>query len=219
MNTRGVISKTQKDLHLNEDIYAGMNAFGRGGLIKLPLPGICTRPSCPRYAAARSQHFLSLPGVEVSTNDYSSTSSNKNGSTNSSINNSSSSFDDDLGRNTNCASFNEGTPEATTFATTPAPSATTRHATSAAAATVGSFPAVFAPYSDELRLTPLIYERWGAKTAGQTRGTFGAPAKRLSRLSKILHNLFTLMDTSFFTRLFQPHFTPIKIYIMALYKH
>ncbi|KZV72587.1 glycosyltransferase family 48 protein [Peniophora sp. CONT] len=34
MNTRGGISKAQKGLHLNEDIYAGMNAFGRGGWIK-----------------------------------------------------------------------------------------------------------------------------------------------------------------------------------------
>ena len=34
MNTRGGISKAQKGLHLNEDIYAGMNAFGRGGRIK-----------------------------------------------------------------------------------------------------------------------------------------------------------------------------------------
>jgi len=29
-----VVSKAQKGLHLNEDIYAGMNAFGRGGKIK-----------------------------------------------------------------------------------------------------------------------------------------------------------------------------------------
>ena len=34
MNTRGGISKAQKGLHLNEDIYAGINAFGRGGRIK-----------------------------------------------------------------------------------------------------------------------------------------------------------------------------------------
>jgi 1,3-beta-glucan synthase len=34
MNTRGGISKAQKGLHLNEDIYAGMTAFGRGGRIK-----------------------------------------------------------------------------------------------------------------------------------------------------------------------------------------
>ncbi|KAJ8469972.1 hypothetical protein ONZ51_g8642 [Trametes cubensis] len=34
MTTRGGISKAQKGLHLNEDIYAGMNAFGRGGRIK-----------------------------------------------------------------------------------------------------------------------------------------------------------------------------------------
>ncbi|KAJ7846048.1 1,3-beta-glucan synthase [Mycena olivaceomarginata] len=34
MNTRGGVSKAQKGLHLNEDIYAGMNAFGRGGRIK-----------------------------------------------------------------------------------------------------------------------------------------------------------------------------------------
>ncbi|THU88102.1 1,3-beta-glucan synthase [Dendrothele bispora CBS 962.96] len=34
MNTRGGVSKAQKGLHLNEDIYAGMNAFGRGGKIK-----------------------------------------------------------------------------------------------------------------------------------------------------------------------------------------
>ncbi|KAI0049527.1 glycosyltransferase family 48 protein [Auriscalpium vulgare] len=34
MNTRGGISKAQKGLHLNEDIYAGMNALGRGGRIK-----------------------------------------------------------------------------------------------------------------------------------------------------------------------------------------
>ena len=34
MNTRGGVSKAQKGLHLNEDIYAGMNAFGRGGSIK-----------------------------------------------------------------------------------------------------------------------------------------------------------------------------------------
>src|SRR5258707_10037117 len=34
MITRGGISKAQKGLHINEDIYAGMNAFGRGGRIK-----------------------------------------------------------------------------------------------------------------------------------------------------------------------------------------
>ena len=34
MITRGGASKAQKGLHLNEDIYAGMNAFGRGGRIK-----------------------------------------------------------------------------------------------------------------------------------------------------------------------------------------
>ncbi|KAJ7598333.1 glycosyl transferase [Mycena floridula] len=34
MNTRGGVSKAQKGLHLNEDIYVGMNAFGRGGRIK-----------------------------------------------------------------------------------------------------------------------------------------------------------------------------------------
>ena len=34
MNTRGGISKAQKGLHLNEDIFAGMNAFRRGGKIK-----------------------------------------------------------------------------------------------------------------------------------------------------------------------------------------
>ncbi|KAJ1925812.1 1,3-beta-D-glucan synthase [Tieghemiomyces parasiticus] len=34
MTTRGGISKAQKGLHLNEDIYAGMNAFERGGRIK-----------------------------------------------------------------------------------------------------------------------------------------------------------------------------------------
>ncbi|KAJ7754416.1 1,3-beta-glucan synthase component-domain-containing protein [Mycena olivaceomarginata] len=34
MNTRGGVSKAQKGLHLNEDIYAGMNVFGRGGRIK-----------------------------------------------------------------------------------------------------------------------------------------------------------------------------------------
>lgn len=34
MTTRGGISKAQKGLHLNEDIYAGMNAVCRGGLIK-----------------------------------------------------------------------------------------------------------------------------------------------------------------------------------------
>lgn len=34
MTTRGGISKAQKGLHLNEDIYAGMNAFQRGGRIK-----------------------------------------------------------------------------------------------------------------------------------------------------------------------------------------
>lgn len=33
MITWGVVSKAQKGLHLNEDIYAGMNAFGpRGGV-------------------------------------------------------------------------------------------------------------------------------------------------------------------------------------------
>ena len=31
MTTRGGVSKAQKGLHLNEDIYAGMTAFGRGG--------------------------------------------------------------------------------------------------------------------------------------------------------------------------------------------
>ncbi|ORX89476.1 1,3-beta-glucan synthase [Basidiobolus meristosporus CBS 931.73] len=34
INTRGGVSKAQKGLHLNEDIYAGMNAFERGGRIK-----------------------------------------------------------------------------------------------------------------------------------------------------------------------------------------
>ncbi|SCU86383.1 LAFA_0E00408g1_1 [Lachancea sp. 'fantastica'] len=34
MTTRGGISKAQKGLHLNEDIYAGMNAVCRGGRIK-----------------------------------------------------------------------------------------------------------------------------------------------------------------------------------------
>ncbi|KAG6884155.1 1,3-beta-D-glucan synthase [Termitomyces sp. T159_Od127] len=34
MSTRGGVSKAQKGLHLNEDIYAGMNAFGRGARIK-----------------------------------------------------------------------------------------------------------------------------------------------------------------------------------------
>ncbi|KAI9478173.1 MAG: putative 1,3-beta-D-glucan synthase subunit [Benjaminiella poitrasii] len=34
MTTRGGVSKAQKGLHLNEDIYAGINAFGRGGRIK-----------------------------------------------------------------------------------------------------------------------------------------------------------------------------------------
>ncbi|KAL7748483.1 1,3-beta-D-glucan synthase [Sorochytrium milnesiophthora] len=34
MATRGGVSKAQKGLHLNEDIYAGMNAFMRGGRIK-----------------------------------------------------------------------------------------------------------------------------------------------------------------------------------------
>ena len=34
MSTRGGVSKAQKGLHLNEDIFAGMNAFGRGGRIK-----------------------------------------------------------------------------------------------------------------------------------------------------------------------------------------
>ena len=34
MTTRGGVSKAQKGLHLNEDIFAGMNAFGRGGRIK-----------------------------------------------------------------------------------------------------------------------------------------------------------------------------------------
>ncbi|KAI8967273.1 1,3-beta-glucan synthase component-domain-containing protein [Mycotypha africana] len=34
MTTRGGVSKAQKGLHLNEDIYAGMNAFTRGGRIK-----------------------------------------------------------------------------------------------------------------------------------------------------------------------------------------
>ncbi|EIE85639.1 hypothetical protein RO3G_10349 [Rhizopus delemar RA 99-880] len=34
MNTRGGVSKAQKGLHLNEDIYAGMNSFIRGGRIK-----------------------------------------------------------------------------------------------------------------------------------------------------------------------------------------
>lgn len=34
MTTRGGISKAQKGLHLNEDIYAGINAIGRGGRIK-----------------------------------------------------------------------------------------------------------------------------------------------------------------------------------------
>ncbi|ODQ77692.1 glycosyltransferase family 48 protein [Babjeviella inositovora NRRL Y-12698] len=34
MTTRGGISKAQRGLHLNEDIYAGMNAVARGGRIK-----------------------------------------------------------------------------------------------------------------------------------------------------------------------------------------
>lgn len=34
MSTRGGVSKSQKGLHLNEDIYAGMNAILRGGRIK-----------------------------------------------------------------------------------------------------------------------------------------------------------------------------------------
>lgn len=34
MNTRGGVSKSQRGLHLNEDIYAGMNAVIRGGRIK-----------------------------------------------------------------------------------------------------------------------------------------------------------------------------------------
>ncbi|ODV94603.1 hypothetical protein PACTADRAFT_50477 [Pachysolen tannophilus NRRL Y-2460] len=34
MNTRGGVSKAQKGLHLNEDIYAGMTALCRGGRIK-----------------------------------------------------------------------------------------------------------------------------------------------------------------------------------------
>ena len=34
MLTRGGVSKAQKGLHLNEDIYAGMNAMMRGGKIK-----------------------------------------------------------------------------------------------------------------------------------------------------------------------------------------
>ncbi|KAI1314525.1 1,3-beta-D-glucan synthase [Mortierella claussenii] len=34
MTTRGGVSKAQKGLHLNEDIYAGMTAFSRGGRIK-----------------------------------------------------------------------------------------------------------------------------------------------------------------------------------------
>ncbi|CCH60497.1 hypothetical protein TBLA_0C07060 [Henningerozyma blattae CBS 6284] len=34
MTTRGGLSKAQKSLHLNEDIYAGMNAICRGGRIK-----------------------------------------------------------------------------------------------------------------------------------------------------------------------------------------
>ncbi|KAF9363028.1 1,3-beta-D-glucan synthase [Mortierella sp. NVP85] len=34
MSTRGGVSKAQKGLHLNEDIYAGMMAFNRGGRIK-----------------------------------------------------------------------------------------------------------------------------------------------------------------------------------------
>ncbi|KAI9707243.1 MAG: 1,3-beta-D-glucan synthase [Candelina mexicana] len=34
MTTRGGVSKSQKGLHLNEDIYAGMNALVRGGRIK-----------------------------------------------------------------------------------------------------------------------------------------------------------------------------------------
>ncbi|KAF5213215.1 hypothetical protein E0198_000732 [Clavispora lusitaniae] len=34
MFSRGGISKAQKGLHLNEDIYAGMNAVGRGGIVK-----------------------------------------------------------------------------------------------------------------------------------------------------------------------------------------
>ncbi|KAG2221245.1 hypothetical protein INT45_012366 [Circinella minor] len=34
MTTRGGVSKAQRGLHLNEDIYAGMNALSRGGRIK-----------------------------------------------------------------------------------------------------------------------------------------------------------------------------------------
>lgn len=34
MTTRGGISKAQRGLHLNEDIYAGITAMCRGGRIK-----------------------------------------------------------------------------------------------------------------------------------------------------------------------------------------
>jgi len=34
MTTHGSVSKAQKGLHLNENIYAGMNVFGCGGQIK-----------------------------------------------------------------------------------------------------------------------------------------------------------------------------------------
>jgi 1,3-beta-glucan synthase len=34
MNTHGGVSKVQSGLHLNKDIYAGMNTFRRGGHIK-----------------------------------------------------------------------------------------------------------------------------------------------------------------------------------------
>ena len=34
MTTRGGVSKAQKGLHLNEDIYTGVTAFGHGGCIK-----------------------------------------------------------------------------------------------------------------------------------------------------------------------------------------
>lgn len=64
MTTRGGVSKAQKGLHLNEDIYAGMNAFGRGGKIKHTeyyqvrslalerLTGLLTSPRAPSAARA-----------------------------------------------------------------------------------------------------------------------------------------------------------------------
>lgn len=54
MTTRGGVSKAQKGLHLNEDIYAGMTAIGRGGRIKHTEYYQCGKVGCQRNCLAPS---------------------------------------------------------------------------------------------------------------------------------------------------------------------